>query len=68
MSGEKLNYTVVVYMKSGRSYEYQSDTDPSIVYDDALREAVIRKAAYGKGECIVRMSDVEFVYCEKNPD
>lgn len=62
LSEKKLEFTIQVFLKSGRSFEYQSADKPNTGYDSSLREAVLNH----NYEPVARWSEIEFIYFDKN--
>jgi len=66
LKGEKLKFTITVYMKSGNVYEYQSNEMPKIDFDSKAREPFLTDHGY-KDSPVAQMSQVELIHCEDNP-
>lgn len=65
LSGKKLKYTIVFYMKNGDSFEVQSDGPPALKYNEDLRECMWNGGKYGSHP-VCMASDVNFVHHEEN--
>lgn len=64
LKGEVKKYTVSVYMKSGRVYEYQSDRLVDTKYDSTTETQWLTD---GYEKMVAKFEDVEFVNQQENP-
>ena len=64
LNGQRLKYTVRVHHPDGKVTEFQSESNPTVKWDDGLREPWLFK---GYSEHIMRWPDGAMLLVEENP-
>ena len=68
LKGERMKYTVHLLMKNGIEYQFQSDQQPNVAFDDSTRTNILRYDTGGLGYNPVCAWDLVLICrCEKNP-
>lgn len=69
LSGEKQKFTVRVHRKSGEIIEFQTDTTPSIRWDEQMRCLALCMYRMGSGgdHTIMKWEDGDILLSEPNP-
>lgn len=67
LSGRMLKYTILLIKKSGQSFEFQSDTIPTMKFCDETRTPVLFYGEYER-QPLCNWEDVELLIHEANPD
>lgn len=64
IKGEKQKYTVQIFMKDGKVWEYQSENKPKPEWNTEARALWVSD---GYDNSVCPMADVEFIHTEENP-